>query len=187
MSEQDKATEENNDISSQTQVTSSTVILEGFLRIFGLTLLLITIIIILVSTVFFLRDDFANHIASGKINLDIFNIGFDIQKFNYIYFKILGCMLLLNVVFLPIVSRHKFNSFRYVVLIVSCLCLLFSLKELLVLTDFDFNSDSFLLQAVLVLTSLVSVFSDIFVKREKLYDALNLFVLIALILSLLLD
>jgi uncharacterized membrane protein len=40
---------------------------------------------------------------------------------------------------------------------------------------------------VLVLTSLVSVFSDIFVKREKLYDALNLFVLISLILSLLLD
>jgi hypothetical protein len=131
MSEQDKITEENNDISSQTEVNSSTIIVEGFLRFFGLTLLLITIITILISTVFLLRGDFVNHIAS----LNIFNIDFNVQNFNYLYFKIVGCLLLLDVIFLPIVSKQKLKLFRYTLLILSGICLLFSLEELLVLTD----------------------------------------------------
>jgi hypothetical protein len=182
MEEQDKVSKEtNNDISSQAEVSSSTVILEGFLRIFGLTLLLITITIILISTVFLLKSSFANHIASGKINLDIFNIDFDIQKFNYLYFKIIGCLLLLNVVFLPVISKRKLKLFRYIGLIISSICLLCSLQKLLILTDF--NSNRFLVEVMLILTCLTSVFSDIFVKREKLYDTNNLITLMILILS----
>lgn len=108
---------------------------------------------ILISTFSLASEYFFNYTAFEKINLDIFNIDFDIKKFNYVYFKTIGCLLLLNVIFLPIVSRRKLKLVRYAMLIASGICLLFSVEELLILTDFDFNSDSFLTEIILTTSS----------------------------------
>ncbi|MEM7593934.1 MAG: hypothetical protein AAF383_20920 [Cyanobacteria bacterium P01_A01_bin.83] len=185
MSEQDKARNEaNHNISIESEENANNYLFDIFFKVFGLLILLATIVM-LVSYIMSLYYNYpVLQIVCEEQILNLFYFGCSIQIGNYLYLRTLGYLLLLNVAFMPVITRKQDKLYRYILYFVSMLCLLIPFFQLLVTTDAILKTDSyFLLETIFISTSLFMVFADIFIKKSKLYDNSSLFTFMVMIFS----
>lgn len=179
MSEQEPNTENLLNIESEVEANPQIkLLIKSIAGIF----LFLSVVTILLCIGLLIHGYSTNHIAYEESIFKILDINFGIQEFYSLCFKLIGYSLLVYIAFLPVITKQRSTVFRYILFIISTICLLFYFHKFLVLTDFNLDINEFLVEAIFIFTSLFSVLVDLLIKHKKLYDTSNLICIIILIL-----
>ncbi|MGL6341755.1 MAG: hypothetical protein ACRC80_21750 [Waterburya sp.] len=190
MSEQEQNTENVEDLLDIENEVEANPKIELLIKFIAGIFLFVTILTVLICISLLVQSYLTHHIVYEQLIFDTFKINYGIDEFNYLCFKIIGCLLLVTIPLVNISlsgnSNLEFQKTKYI-LFFAGITFLFLYIILLIQTrhDASINSWSYFTEISLTFCLIPMSLASVSKKYEKLFQPFSWIILVIAITSLL--